>query len=161
RELCYPIAGCVAYRGYFAEADARAEAARLGAKGDDVYVGGVPAYSMLGYFDDPVLSTYIRYREADLARLLFHELAHQVVYVKDDSSFNESSAVAVEEEGVKRWLAAQRGRPDWAELNADADRGHRLRDEFRALVRQTRDRLAAIYASGGSDAEKRAAKAEA
>jgi predicted aminopeptidase len=95
RESCFPIAGCVAYRGYFAEDAARAEAERYKAHGDDVYVGGVPAYSTLGYFDDPVLSTYIRYRETELARLIFHELAHQIVYVKDDTSFNESFAVAV------------------------------------------------------------------
>ena len=107
RQWCFPVAGCVAYRGYFAEADARAEAARLAAAGDDVHVGGVPAYSTLGYFDDPVLSTFVRYREAELARLIFHELAHQVVYVKDDTSFNESFAVAVEEEGIARWLAAE------------------------------------------------------
>ena len=74
-----------------------------------MHVGGVPAYSTLGYFDDPVLSTFIRYREAELARLIFHELAHQVVYVKDDTAFNESFAVAVEEEGLARWLAAQAG----------------------------------------------------
>src|SRR4029450_5747287 len=82
RQWCFPVAGCVAYRGYFAEADARAEAARLAAEGDDVHVGGVPAYSTLGYFDDPVLSTFARYREVELARLIFPELAHQVVYVK-------------------------------------------------------------------------------
>ncbi len=161
REWCFPIAGCVAYRGYFNEADARAEAARIAPTGEDVYVGGVPAYSTLGYFDDPVLSSFIRYRETDLARLMFHELAHQVVYVKDDSSFNESFAVAVEEEGLKRWLAAQSGRPDAAELAADVARAKRLRDDFHALVGLTRDRLAAIYASDASDADKRAAKAEA
>ena len=100
RQWCFPVAGCVAYRGYFAEADARAEAARLDAAGDDVHVSGVPAYSTLGWFDDPALSTFIRWREVDLARLVFHELAHQVVYVKDDTSFNESFATAVEEEGL-------------------------------------------------------------
>ncbi len=107
RQWCFPIAGCVSYRGYFAEGDARAEAARIAAAGDDVHVGGVPAYSTLGYFDDPVLSTFVRYREVELARLIFHELAHQVVYVKDDTSFNESFATAVEEEGIARWLAAE------------------------------------------------------
>jgi predicted aminopeptidase len=161
RESCFPIAGCVAYRGYFEEAAARTEAARFVAEGDDVYVGGVPAYSTLGYFDDPVLSSYIRYRENELARLMFHELAHQIVYVKDDSSFNESFAVAVEEEGLKRWLDAQRDRPDAAQLAADVARSRLLREEFRSLIRSTRTRLTAVYASNASDAVKRAGKAEA
>src|SRR6185369_10536628 len=100
------------YRGYFREAQAKGESKRLKAAGDDVYMGGVPAYSTLGWFDDPVLSSFVRYRETELARLLFHELAHQIVYVKDDTAFNESFAVAVEEEGLRRWLAAQRNRKD-------------------------------------------------
>ena len=161
RESCFPIAGCVAYRGYFDEEAARTQAARFIAEGDDVYVGGVPAYSTLGYFDDPVLSTYIRYRENELARLMFHELAHQIVYVKDDTSFNESFAVAVEEEGLRRWLDAQRDRPDAAQLTADVTRSRRLREEFRSLVRSTRARLTALYASNAADADKRAAKAAA
>jgi len=126
-----------------------------------VHVGGVPAYSTLGYFDDPVLSSFIGYREPELARLLFHELAHQVVYVKDDTAFNESFAVAVEEEGLRRWLEAQRHRGDAAQLAAAVERGARLQADFRALVRRTRDRLAAIYGSGLPDAEQRAAKAAA
>jgi len=161
RQWCFPVAGCVNYRGYFAEVDARLEAARIAADGDDVHVSGVPAYSTLGYFDDPVLSTFVRYREPDLARLIFHELAHQVVYVKDDTAFNESFAAAVEEEGVNRWLAAQRDRPDAARLAADAARGQRLRTDFRTLVRRTRERLAALYASDATAADKRAGKAAA
>ncbi len=158
QQWCFPVAGCVAYRGYFAEADARAEAARLAADRLDVHVSGVPAYSTLGYFDDPVLSTFVRFREVELARLVFHELAHQVVYVKDDTSFNESFATAVEEAGIRRWLHAQRDRPDAGELAADALRAERLRGDFRRLVRSTRDRLAALYASGATDDEKRAGK---
>jgi predicted aminopeptidase len=161
RQWCFPVAGCVAYRGYFVEDDARAEGARLAAEGFDVHLSGVPAYSTLGYFDDPVLSTFIRYREAELARLMFHELAHQVVYVKDDTAFNESFAVAVEEEGLARWLAAQRGRADAAQLSADVARAQRVRSEFRTMVRTTRDRLSALYAGAASDAEKRADKAAA
>ena len=161
RQWCFPVAGCVVYRGYFAEADARAEGARLAAEGLDVYVGGVPAYSTLGYFDDPVLSTFIRYREADVARLIFHELAHQIVYVKDDTAFNESFAVAVEEEGLARWLASLAGKPEAAQFAADAARMKRVRGEFQRLVGETRDRLAALYASDASDAEKRAGKAAA
>ena len=116
-----------------AEADARAEAAKLAAAGDDVHVSGIPAYSTLGYFDDPVLSTFVRYREVDLARLIFHELAHQVVYVKDDTSFNESFAVAVEEAGVGRWLAHEariRGESERAALIAE------LRARSRACARR-------------------------
>ena len=160
-QWCFPVAGCVNYRGYFAEADARGEAARLTAAGDDVHFGGVPAYSTLGYFDDPVLSTFIGYREPDLARLIFHELAHQVVYVKDDTAFNESFAVTVEEEGLKRWLAAQQGRPEAGPFAAYVARGDRLRADFRTLVRRTRERLAALYASNATDADKRAGKAAA
>lgn len=162
RQWCFPVAGCVAYRGYFAEDDARAEAARIARTGDDVHLGGVPAYSTLGYFDDAVLSTFVRYREAELARLIFHELAHQVVYVKDDTAFNESFAVAVEEEGVARWLAAEATRRtpvEIAELAADIERGNRNRAEFRAMIAAARDRLAAVYAGPGSDDEKRADKA--
>jgi predicted aminopeptidase len=162
RQWCFPVAGCVSYRGYFAESDARAEATRLAAQGDDVHVGGVPAYSTLGYFDDPVLSTFVRYREVELARLIFHELAHQVVYVKDDSSFNESFATAVEEEGIARWLAAESSKRDSAEaaaLAADAARAQRVRADFRAMIASARARLAALYGGTAGDEEKRAAKA--
>ena len=164
RQWCFPVAGCVNYRGYFAEGDARAEAARLKAAGDDVHTSGIPAYSTLGYFDDPVLSTFVKYREVDLARLIFHELAHQVVYVKDDSSFNESFAVTVEEAGVARWLASEarlRGESEAAALAADLDRGRELRAHFRTLIRTTRERLTALYASKATDEEKRAGKAAA
>ena len=164
RQWCFPVAGCVNYRGYFTEADARTEAARLVANGDDVHVSGIPAYSTLGYFDDPVLSTFVRYREVDLARLLFHELAHQVVYVKDDTAFNESFAVAVEEAGVARWLAHEakvRGEAERATLTAELQRGRELRAEFRKMIGTTRERLTALYASSATDEEKRAGKAEA
>jgi predicted aminopeptidase len=161
RQWCFPVAGCVAYRGYFAEADARAEAARLAALGDDVHVSGVPAYSTLGWFDDPALSTFIRWREADLARLVFHELAHQVVYVKDDTAFNESFATAVEEAGLSRWLAAQARRPDAAAIRADAERSRVLRREWRALTAAARERLREVYASSLPEADKLREKAAA
>jgi len=154
RKWCFPVAGCVSYRGYFHESEARAEASRLAATGDDVYVSGVPAYSTLGYFDDPILSTFVRWPETELARLVFHELAHQIVYVKDDSVFNESFAAAVEETGVARWLAAE-GNP---QLDAQFARAQRQRVEFRDLVRTTRERLQAIYESGAPDAVKNAEK---
>jgi predicted aminopeptidase len=154
RQWCFPVAGCVNYRGYFREADAQAEAARLRDAGDDVHVSGVPAYSTLGWFDDPVLSSFVRWPETELARLIFHELAHQLLYVKDDSAFNESFATAVEEVGVARWLARQ-GDPA---LDAQAGRSQRLRRAFRDLVTDARAQLAVVYESEASDAEKRAAK---
>jgi predicted aminopeptidase len=154
QQWCFPVAGCVSYRGYFDEAEARAEAARLAAAGEDVHVNGVPAYSTLGYFDDPILSTFVRWPETELARLMFHELAHQIVYVRDDSVFNESFAVAVEEAGLKRWLAAE-GNP---QLDAQFARAERLRVIFRDLVQATRERLKAVYAGSASDAEKLAEK---
>jgi predicted aminopeptidase len=157
RQWCFPIAGCVNYRGYFDEAGAREEAARFTAAGDDVYVGGVPAYSTLGYFNDPLLSTFIRYPDTEVARLIFHELAHQVAYAKDDTVFNESFAVTVEEQGVARWLAAQNDPVLITQFAAT----QRYRDGFRTLVSRTRSRLAKVYASGESDAVKRTEKAAA
>jgi predicted aminopeptidase len=157
RQWCFPVAGCVNYRGYFNEAEAREEAARLHAAGEDVVVSGVPAYSTLGYFDDPVLSTFVRWPEIEVARMLFHELSHQIVYVKDDTQFNESFAAAVEEVGVERWLKAQ-GDPA---LQAQFARSQHLRAAFRMLVRDARARLESIYAMDLPDAEKRRQKAAA
>ena len=140
-QSCFPVAGCVAYRGFFAQADAERYAAELRRAGYDVYVYGVAAYSTLGRFDDPLLSTFIRYPDAELARLVFHELAHQVAYVKDDSTFNESFAVAVEREGVRRWLLATgRGLADWLA----AEEGKR---QLVAEIQQARARLEQVYRS--------------
>src|SRR5882672_12484137 len=140
---CFPVTGCVAYRGFFSEKDALRHAEKLRAEGYDVYVGGILAYSTLGWFDDPLLSTFIRYPESQVARLVFHELAHQVVYAKNDTTFNESFAVTVEDEGVRRWLESQqRG----AELEAFRAAQQRKR-EFYARVQETRERLKTIYAS--------------
>jgi predicted aminopeptidase len=141
-ESCFPVAGCVPYRGFFAQDSAERHAARLRQAGHDVNVRGVPAYSTLGRFDDPLLSTFIRNPEADLARLIFHELSHQVLYVKDDSTFNESFAVAVERAGVRRWLAAT-GRS--AGLQAFLETQER-NARFFARLDQTRTRLKALYA---------------
>jgi predicted aminopeptidase len=159
-EWCFPVAGCVAYRGYFREDEARAEAASLAAQGLDVYVGGVPAYSTLGWFDDPLLSSFIRYPDAELARLIFHELAHQLIYVPGDSTFNESFATAVEEAGVARWIAS-RSAPEAARLSDERARSERLRAEFRRLVRGARESLTVAYASDAGDDAKRRAKREA
>jgi predicted aminopeptidase len=138
---CFPFAGCVSYRGFYSEDEARRHAAKLREAGYDVYVGGVPAYSTLGWFDDPLLSTFIRYPDAQLARLVFHELAHQLVYAKDDTTFNESFAVAVEEEGVKRWLEAEGRSGELAAFRA----GQTRKREFAARVSDARERLAAVY----------------
>lgn len=156
-QWCFPVAGCVNYRGYFSEAAARAEAAELTAAGDDVHIGGVPAYSTLGYFADPMLSTFIRYPDVEIARLIFHELAHQVAYAKGDTVFNESFAVSVEREGLARWLAAQ-GDPALISQFAAAQR---YRDGFRALIDRTQHTLEALYASDASVTDKRAGKAAA
>ena len=155
REWCFPIAGCVVYRGYFARQDADAEAGVLRAQGDDVYVGGVPAYSTLGWFDDPVLSTFMHWPEVEIARLLFHELGHQMAYAPGDTAFNEAFATAVEEEGVRRWIAHD-GRPALAQ-SWQVSQTHRR--GFQQLVLAARADLAELYASDATPAAKRAGKA--
>lgn len=144
KQECFPVTGCVSYRGFFSEQDARRHAERLKAQGFDVHVGGVPAYSTLGWFDDPLLSTFIRYPDAQLARLVFHELAHQLVYAPDDTTFNESFAVVVEEEGVRRWLETQGRAGELESFRAQQAR----RKEFAQKVKETRSRLAALYKEG-------------
>ena len=141
RQERFPFTGCVSYRGFFSEQEARRYAAGLKAEGYDVHVRGVPAYSTLGWFDDPLLSTFIRYPDGQLARLIFHELAHQLLYKPNDTTFNESFAVTVEEEGVRRWLEAE-ARP--GELEAFRAAQAR-RQRFAEAVKQTRERLAAVY----------------
>ncbi len=143
-QWCFPVAGCVNYRGYFTEATARAQAASLAAEGTDVYVGGVPAYSTLGWLDDPLLSSFIGWPELELARLIFHELGHQVAYAPGDTAFNESFATAVEEEGVQRWIAAHpERRLNTAWLAAQAHR-----QQFIALVLAARSDLEGLYFAG-------------
>ncbi|MGE5465859.1 MAG: aminopeptidase [Ignavibacteria bacterium] len=154
KRWCFPVAGCVSYRGYFSESAARAYADDLREDHYDVFVGGIAAYSTLGWFDDPILNTFIRYPDAELARLIFHELAHQVLYVSGDTAFNESFAVAVEEAGVRRWIDAN-GTPA---QRADFERREQYRRDFIALVKGARSRLAAIYQRPVPDAEKLAEK---
>jgi len=139
---CFPFTGCVAYRGFFSETEARRHAEKLRAEGYDVYLGGVLAYSTLGWFDDPLLSTFIRYPDSQVARLVFHELAHQLVYAKNDTTFNESFAVVVEEEGVRRWLESQRRTAELAAFHAAQER----KRELAARIKETRERLKTIYA---------------
>ena len=156
KKSCFIVAGCVSYRGYFARDKAEQFAAGLKRKGYDVYVGGVPAYSTLGWFNDPLLNTFIQRPEADLAGLLFHELAHQKLYVSGDSVFNESFATVIELEGVKRWFQ-QSGNAK--EIEAYRQKIQR-REEFTTLVLKHRAHLKEIYASTLIDAEKRMAKAQ-
>ncbi|MES2324536.1 MAG: aminopeptidase [Pseudomonadota bacterium] len=154
-QWCFPVAGCVSYRGYYSKEDATGYAQELRKEGNDVQVGGVPAYSTLGWFNDPLISTFIFYPDAELARLIFHELSHQVVYVQGDSQFNESFASAVEEAGVERWLSG---------FGNDAMRANYIafsarKKQFLALLLDCRAALEQNYASKVSVAAKRAAKA--
>jgi len=149
KRWCFPVLGCVSYRGYFDEAQARSEAAMLQAQGLEVGVYGVPAYSTLGWMNwaggDPLLNTFIAYPEGELARLLFHELAHQVLYVRDDTMFNESFATAVERLGGAMWLQSHgsaEARAQYAALDA-------RRRGFRKLTLSTRTRLEQVYAQAG------------
>jgi predicted aminopeptidase len=154
RRWCFPIAGCVVYRGYFSEDAAQRYANRLRRRGDDAAVGGIAAYSTLGHFKDPVLNTMLGWSDAQLAGTLFHELAHQVVYVPGDSEFNESFATVVEEAGLERWLAArQRGQ----ELVAWREQRER-QAQFIALLLKARDKLRTLYESALPDDEKRSRK---
>jgi len=140
-ESCFPVAGCVPYRGFFDKESAERHAATLRAAGNDVNLRGVAAYSTLGRFNDPLLSTYIRNPDAELARLIFHELAHQLLYVKGDSTFNESFAVAVEHAGVQRWLAAT-GRSAGLKVFFE---GQETSKKFFDELARARIRLKALY----------------
>jgi predicted aminopeptidase len=148
---CYPFFGCASYRGYFDRSAADRLAAELAGQGYDVSVGPVQAYSTLGWFSDPLLNTFINLPGPELARLIFHELAHQVVYVRDDTVFNESFATAVEREGVRRWLQAQGSDQSQTEWQGAEQR----RAQFLQLVTATRDALNEVYASSLPDADKR------
>lgn len=155
-EWCFPVAGCVKYRGYYNKNEAQAFADNLRRKGYDVQMDGVPAYSTLGWFDDPVLSTFINYSDGEMARLVFHELAHQVAYTKNDSQFNESFAVAVEEEGLERWVER------FGDKEARRKYINRVKRkaDFVALLLKHRDALEENYASAASETEKRRRKDE-
>jgi predicted aminopeptidase len=150
KQWCFPIVGCVAYRGYFSEQRARAFAAGLKRRGDDVVVEGVPAYSTLGKLPDPVMSTMMRYGSDELAGMIFHELAHQLLYVPNDSRFDEAFAVTVQYDGLKRWLEYQ-GHPQ----RIQAFEQERAEDrQLVALLQRTRDRLARVYASAAPRRQK-------
>jgi predicted aminopeptidase len=157
---CYPVTGCVGYRGYFDRAEADALAAQLRAEGWDVSVYGVPAYSTLGWTNwlggDPLLNTFVNGGEGELARLIFHELAHQQLYVSDDTLFNESFATAVERIGTRLWLQQHGSEAARAQYHQSRQR----RQDFRVLTADYRERLDKLYAGSGSDEARRSAKAE-
>lgn len=148
KRWCYPVVGCVAYRGYFAERKARQYAQQLRAEDYDVAVRGATAYSTLGTFDDPVLSTMLGWGDVDLAAIIFHELTHQMLYVRDDASFNEALATLIEEEGVRRWLHAHGRDGDLASYMA---RQARYAQVIGILLDGRRE-LQTVYSSGSDRA---------
>lgn len=152
-EHCYPFAGCMAYKGFFDEQRTQREAQSWRDKGHDVHTDGVPAYSTLGMYDDPILSSMLHWNDDYLAELIFHELAHQQFYVRDDTAFNESFATFIGQEGMRRWRAEQ-GLPP-------PDAGERrMRSDLVELIMRTRDDLQKMYASDLDDAAKREGKAQ-
>lgn len=151
---CFVAIGCVSYRGFFSEAEAERFAEALRIKGYDVTVGGVRAYSTLGWFSEPVLNTFLGYSEIELARLIFHELAHQVLYVRNDSTFNESFATAVELEGAIRWLEGNGTKEQRAAFDAKQKRSAVANE----IMLEYRKQLEALFASNESNAEKRKSK---
>lgn len=153
---CYPIAGCVAYRGYFSEQSALSYAAKLEEDGFDVYTGGVDAYSTLGWFEDSLLSTVLNRADYQLAGLIFHELAHQLVYLPGDTTFNESFATAVEREGVRRWLTKSNEASNIDAALLDYDR----QQQFVGLVTAYRDRFELLYAQDVVESSMRSQKME-
>ena len=155
KRWCFPVAGCVAYRGYFHEHQAREFALGLEARGFDVALDGVPAYSTLGKFADPVLSSMLRYGDDVLAATIFHELAHQLLYVRDDTGFNEAFATTVEDAGLERWLARQGEPQRMQRFRAEQDE----EQAFVNLLERRRAQLAALYASGTAPGKMRQEKA--
>ena len=153
---CFPVAGCVTYRGYFSEQRAERFAEKLRSRGYDVDVAGAAAYSTLGWFKDPLLSTFVHYPQAELAGLIIHELAHQRLYLKGDTAFNESFATVVELAGVERWLSAGGEK----EAIADYAMAKRRQQEFTELVAEYRLRLAEVYVLEQPDDWKRRRKQE-
>jgi predicted aminopeptidase len=151
---CFPVAGCVTYRGYFSEPDAKAMAWKLAARGEDTAVEGVATYSTLGHFPDPLFSTMLGWRDTRLVGTIFHELAHERLYVSGDSEFNEAFASVVEEEGVRLWLESRGGE---REISA-YDTSKRRETEFVALLREARAGLARLYDSGMPAADMRIEK---
>jgi len=155
KEWCYPIVGCVAYRGYFVERRARKFAEKLRRQGLDVAVGGVAAYSTLGHFNDPILNTMLGWNDVELASIIFHELTHQLIYLPNDADFNEALATAVEQEGVRRWLKALGREQDLERYDLEQQRFL----EVIGLLNRTRTELRALFQSGLDPASMRREKA--
>lgn len=151
---CFPVAGCVNYKGYFAEEDAKTYADELIAQNYDVNIGGASAYSTLGWFDDPVLDTMLNGGDIRYVGTLFHELAHQLLYIKDDSNFNEAFATFVEQEGIRIWLRNREESDRIERYNAYLARSA----DFSALLKSTREGLQAVYNEDSTDEVKRAGK---
>ena len=156
RRWCFPIAGCVVYRGYFREASAERYARNLRLRGFDAAVGGVAAYSTLGHFADPLLNTMLGWSDAQLAGTVFHELAHQLIYVPGDSEFNEAFATVVEEAGLERWLATHGTGKQMENWRAQRERGQAFID----LLLATRERLRLLYQMKLAPGEMRSRKQE-
>jgi len=152
---CYLIVGCASYRGYYSQQDAQQYAEKLQAKGMDVYVAGITAYSTLGWFKYPVPNTFVYRSDAQLANIIFHELAHQRLYIKNDSVFNESFATVIAREGVKRWLQSQGDPASYGEFLQDQHR----EKVFVELVLSYRQQLATLYVSDLKDEQKSLEKA--
>ncbi|NOY66404.1 MAG: aminopeptidase [Gammaproteobacteria bacterium] len=145
-EWCYPIVGCIAYRSYFSRVDAQKLANEMEASGYDVYLSAIPAYSTLGWFSDPVTSTMMHWQDYDLVGTLFHELAHQMFYIKNDTVFNESLAKAIEQEGLRRWMEYKgKGERYQAYLLDD-----RREDLLVKIVLKARKKLEVLYSQGDS-----------
>ena len=141
KQWCFFIVGCLSYRGYFSKQEAEEYAWKLRGKGYDTYVSGARAYSTLGWFDDPLLNTMMYKSEARRVGIMFHELAHQKLYVEDDTSFNEAFAMTIEQEGVKRWLAVHNKRQQMKEYLL----ANKRKKEFNLLLQETRSKLIHIY----------------
>lgn len=153
-QWCFPITGCVTYHGYFDEDSAQDMAKGYASRGFDVDVYGVQAYSTLNWFDDPVLNTFLNNDDLRLASLLFHEMAHQVVYVQNDTAFNESFAKTVEREGLRRWIKQYGTLELWQTYQQREERAAGFQD----LLAKARAALSCIYASPLDDVKKRIAK---
>ncbi len=151
---CFPIAGCVNYRGYYDREDAEHYAAALAENNHDVTVGGAAAYSTLGWFDDPVYDTMLRGQDIHYVGTLFHELAHQLLYIKDDSNFNEAFASFVEQEGVRIWLNHRQQADRISGYETSLQRAA----DFGDLLKKSRESLVSVYSKDISDEEKRRGK---
>ena len=154
KKWCFLFVGCLSYRGYFSKADATAYANELKKEGYDVYIAGAKAYSTLGWFDDPLLNTMMYKSEARRAGIIFHELAHQVVYIENDSAFNEAFATTVEQEGIRRWMEKNGKNKQYQEYLINKKRD----SEINQLLQETRENLKQLYKTKVSDKEKRQKK---